>query len=86
MADFPCRIARSAEDLPIDDESSSDAGPKGKKDQMSQVWPVLAYAEMKLGERPCIAVMFDHHRNPGKSLHQPRLQRHVMPSGQGAED
>ncbi len=82
MADFPRCIARSAEDLPIDDESSPHARPEGKKNQVSEVGPGLAHSEMKLGERSCIAVMFDHHRYPWKNLHEPRFQRHVMPSGQ----
>jgi hypothetical protein len=82
MAYFASRVARSAQNLSIKNESTSDTGAESDEEQVFQVGPALTDSEVKLRQRSRVAVMLNQNRNPGKFLHQVRLQRHMMPTRQ----
>jgi len=82
VTDFAGGVAGSAQYPAIDDEACADTGPEGQEDEVLQAWPALADAEIKLGERAGVAVVFDADREARKSFHQARFQRNMMPAWQ----
>ena len=82
MADFACRVSHATQHLSIDDQARAKPSAKGQKDQMTKSCAAFSLAKMKFGQRACVAVVFDKHRQAGKFRFERRFQPHAMPTRQ----
>jgi hypothetical protein len=68
MSDFSRGVGGSVKDASVDNEACADASAKREKDELLQVGPRLANAEMELGKRSGVAIVFDVDGNSGEGL------------------